>query len=210
MTTTSREKHSITNRYTGQIIAEGDYDSLAELVVAKVANRANLDGANLYRASLTGANLTGANLTGANLDGANLYGANLDGANLTGANLDGANLYRASLTGANLTGANLDGANLYRAILTGANLTGANLAGAKHGHYTFTGKFLQIIGVSEWSSPFFAYLTADHGLRIMHGCRHFSEAEAVEHWKGRANRTMTRFCLTTAQSWAKTLLADAK
>jgi hypothetical protein len=45
-----KEKRSIKNRYTGVIIAEGEYDSLADLASAT-------------RAKLYGANLTGANLT---------------------------------------------------------------------------------------------------------------------------------------------------
>ena len=93
--------------------------------------------------------------------------------------------------------------------LRGQPLRG-KLSEAKHGDYIFTGKFMQITGVSEWPSPFFAYLTENHGLRIMHGCRHFSEAEAVKHWKGRTDRAMTRFCLNTAQAWAKSITGATK
>jgi hypothetical protein len=74
----------IKNRFTGNILVDGEYESLRH---ACEANKANLVDANLY-----GANLQGANLQGANLQGANLYCANLVDANLQGANLQGANL----------------------------------------------------------------------------------------------------------------------
>ena len=162
-----KEKRSIKNRFTGQIIAEGECNSLAELVTA---NKANLSG------------------------------ANLSGANLSGADLSGADLSEADLTRANLSGAYLDGA-----YLDGAYLDGADLSGAKHGNHVFSGKFVQLVGVSEWPSPFLAYLTEAHGLRIIHGCRHFSESEAVDHWKDRTDRAGTRLALKLAQDWAKSI-----
>ena len=96
-----------------------------------------------------------------------------------------------------------DHARLDWASLDGDRLDWARLDGAKYGEYVFTGKFIQVTGVSEWPSPFLAYLTESDGLRIMHGCRHFNEAEAVKHWADRTDRKMTRFCLATAQTWAK-------
>jgi hypothetical protein len=54
--------------------------TICELVVAAVAAKTNLGGANL-----DGANLGGADLGGAHLDGANLGGAYLSGADLSGA-----------------------------------------------------------------------------------------------------------------------------
>ena len=117
----------IKNRWTGNLIFEGEFDCLRDAVAKARANLygANLSGANLSGADLSGANLSGANLSGANLSGANLSGANLSRANLSGANLSGADLSRANLSGANLSGANLSRANLSRADLSGANLSGA-------------------------------------------------------------------------------------
>jgi hypothetical protein len=44
-----------------------------------------------------------------------------------------------------------------------------------------------------------------HGLRIQHGCRHFSIAEAHEHWKGRADRAGMRVALAMVELWAVSL-----
>jgi uncharacterized protein YjbI with pentapeptide repeats len=106
--------------------------TICELVVAAVAAKTNLHGADLYGADLHGADLHGADLGSANLYGADLRGADLSSANLHGANLGGADLYGANLGGANLPHANLHGADLYGADLGGANLGGANLRGAKN------------------------------------------------------------------------------
>jgi uncharacterized protein YjbI with pentapeptide repeats len=99
-----KEAREIKNRWTGKIIAAGEYNSLAELAMA---SKGNLTDANLRDANLTGADLTGADLTDANLTGADLTDANLTDANLTGADLTGAGLRDANLTGADLTGAGL-------------------------------------------------------------------------------------------------------
>ena len=74
-------KIQIKNRFTGNIIIEGEEENL-KVFIAKNSG-ANLSGANLYRAYLSGANLSGANLSRANLSGADLSGANLSGANLS-------------------------------------------------------------------------------------------------------------------------------
>ncbi|MDE1946254.1 MAG: pentapeptide repeat-containing protein [Patescibacteria group bacterium] len=128
----------IKHRYTGVVLYEGT-GTVAEVLTAAVAARANLWGADLARAYLWGANLGYANLRGANLADANLAGANLADANLTGANLADANLRGADLTGANLQGANLARANLVRADLAGANLQGANLVRANLGYANLAG-----------------------------------------------------------------------
>jgi hypothetical protein len=79
----------IKNRYTGNIILCGEYESIKDCLEK---NRgANLRGANLRGANLEGANLEGAYLEGAYLEDANLRGANLRGANLRGAYLEDAN-----------------------------------------------------------------------------------------------------------------------
>ena len=82
------EKVTIHNRFTGEIIHEGDAENVKELLISLVK-----DGADLR-----GADLRGANLRGADLYGADLYGADLDGADLDGANLDGEKLAVAPLT----------------------------------------------------------------------------------------------------------------
>ena len=67
-------------KYDGTIIWQGDAVNIKVALIAAIADRANLYGADLSGANLSGANLSGANLYGANLSGANLYGANLYGA----------------------------------------------------------------------------------------------------------------------------------
>ena len=83
-------KLSIVNRWTGQVIVEGEYDDIKSLLEAHRGS--NLRGANLCGANLCGANLCEADLCGADLRGANLCEADLCGADLRGANLCGANL----------------------------------------------------------------------------------------------------------------------
>ncbi len=75
---------------------------------------------------------------------------------LRGADLDGAYLDGADLRGADLEGADLHGAYLAHTILIDA--------GQDHRGYRFVG------------------VPAKEGLRILAGCRWFSECEAVVHW----------------------------
>jgi len=113
----------IANRWSGNVIWEGEASSLMDAVLKAKEVSANLSGADLRGANLRGADLSGANLSAANLSGANLRGANLSGADLRGANLSDANLSGANLSDANLSGANLSGANLSDANLSDANLS---------------------------------------------------------------------------------------
>ncbi len=119
----------IRNRFTGNIIISGEYESIKHCLER---NRANLQEANLRGADLQEADLRGADLQEADLWGADLRGADLRRAYLRRANLWEADLRGAELQGANLRGANLRGADLRGADLWGADLRGADLWGAKY------------------------------------------------------------------------------
>ena len=85
-------KIEIKNRWTGNILFEGDFSCLSEAVKVAVKSGADLSGANLSCADLSRANLSRADLSGANLSRAYLSGAALSCANLSGADLSGADL----------------------------------------------------------------------------------------------------------------------
>ena len=150
----------IKNRFTDEVIAEGDTVRQAAENNKASLYRANLNEANLYGANLDGANLKGANLNGANLNRASLYeaslaGANLNRASLYGASLYGASLYGASLYEANLAGANLDGANLNRADLAGAKgvvMSGTSPRGYSHWAWIKSGAIVYRAGCREFHS----------------------------------------------------------
>ena len=61
----------------GDLIFEGDFPSMKELVLAAVAAKKSLSSANLSSANLSSANLRSANLSFADLSSANLSSANL-------------------------------------------------------------------------------------------------------------------------------------
>jgi len=94
-------KIEIKNRYSGEIILCGEYESVKDCLEEN-------HGANLYRADLRGADLREANLYGTNLREADLREANLCEANLREADLRGANLREADLCGANYNGEKLE------------------------------------------------------------------------------------------------------
>ena len=106
----------------GDLIFEGDFPSMRELVLAAVAARKSLSFANLSSANLSSANLRSANLRSADLSSANLSFANLSSANLSSANLRSANLSSANLRSANLSFADLSSADLSFADLSFADL----------------------------------------------------------------------------------------
>ena len=85
-------KLSIVNRWSGEVIIEGEHDDIKSLLEDNC-------GANLYGADLSGADLSGANLCRADLREANLCRANLSGANLSRAIIkEGITLKRSPLT----------------------------------------------------------------------------------------------------------------
>jgi hypothetical protein len=180
---------NIKNRYTNEIIAEGE--TVKQIAINNKTNLrgADLRGANLYGANLYGADLYGADLYGADLRGANLYGADLRGADLYGADLYGADLRGADLYGADLYGANLRGANLYGADLRGANLRGANLygadlRGAKYGNNELLIKYLTIGPIGSRNDYLQIFITDKQKL-VKTGC--FSGS--IEELKRAVNKT---------------------
>ena len=76
-------------------------------------------------------------------------------------------LSRANLSGANLSRANLSGANLYGANLSRANLSRANL----------------IVGAQRSDGYRFLGYKDNGCLMVRAGCRYFTAAKAVQHWK---------------------------
>jgi len=91
-------KIKIKNRFNESIIFETDAESLGAAVIAAIAAKTYLYGANLSRADLSGAYLSGANLSRANLSRANLSVADLSDADLSRANLSRADLSVADLS----------------------------------------------------------------------------------------------------------------
>jgi hypothetical protein len=120
----------IKSRWSDRIVASGEAESLRDLVIKKVAERAVLSGADLRGAVLSGADLRGADLRDADLRGADLRDAVLRGAVLRG----------ADLRGAVLRGADLRGADLRDAVLSGADLSGAQRQIATDGGAMFDGE----------------------------------------------------------------------
>ena len=143
----------IRNRWTSDIIAEGE-----TLLAAAESKKANLREADLYGADLYMANLSGANLRRATLRGANLCEADLSRANLSGANL----------CEANLSGANLSGADLREADLCGANLSGADFRGAKYGEDSLL-KYLAIGPIGSRNDYLQVFITCNN-VAVRTGC----------------------------------------
>ena len=130
----------IKNRYNGDIIVSGKYESIKEALENN--SDANLSGADLRGAYLSDANLSGAYLSDANLSDANLSGADLSDADLRGVNLSGADLRGANLCGADLSDANLsDAKNILLPIIS--------ITGSKHFVYSHNNNIL--IGCENWS-----------------------------------------------------------
>ncbi len=82
-----------------------DGGDIRRLLITKICENCDLEGADLRRKNLSNANLRGAELTDAILYSTNLRGADLSNANLRGAELSSAILFSANLRGADLTGA---------------------------------------------------------------------------------------------------------
>ncbi len=116
----------------GDVIFEGDFSCISDLVTAALAAKKSLSYADLRSANLSSANLRSANLSSANLRSAYLRSANLRYANLRYANLSSADLSSANLSYADLSSANLRSANLRSANLRSANLRSADLSSIKH------------------------------------------------------------------------------
>jgi len=66
-------KITIKNRFTDEIMHEGEYDSLRDMISSLVSKGKSLSGANLSGADLSDAYLSGANLSRANLSGAYMW-----------------------------------------------------------------------------------------------------------------------------------------
>jgi len=167
-------KLSIVNRWSGEVIIEGEHDDIKSLLEDNC-------GANLYGADLSGADLSGANLCRADLREANLCRADLREANLCRANLSGANLSEANLCRADLREADLSGANLY-----GANLSGANLSRAiiKEG-ITLKRSPLTVGPVGSRSDTLLIFNTNEDGAYYKTGCFLGSEAEFIAKLNGK-------------------------
>ena len=96
----------------------------------------------------------------------------------------GVSLGEADLCGAYLRGADLGGADMSGAYLRGADLRGAYLRGAC---------LNEVISLLDCGTPYswrIVVVRHDDGVRIAAGCRWFTFAEAVAHWRDRADRKL--------------------
>ena len=112
-------KIEIKNRFTGEVICDGDFADLRDCIVK---NKADLRNADLRCADLRGADLRYADLRNADLRGADLRCADLRCADLRDADLRYADLRNADLWDADLRCADLRNADLRNADLRNADL----------------------------------------------------------------------------------------
>ena len=125
-------KFQIKNRWTGELIVEGDFSSLAELVRDAVRRRVSLRDSNLSDSNLSGSDLRYSNLRYSNLRYSNLRGSNLSGSDLSGSDLSGSDLSGSDLRGSDLSGSDLSGSeNAERAIAVTRILPEGSLIGWK-------------------------------------------------------------------------------
>ena len=88
---TPRDKRYRLTRWE-RVYSVGMAELTREEILAKVAGKESLKGANLSGANLSVTRMSYADMRGADLTGADLNGANLNEANLSTANLNGAKL----------------------------------------------------------------------------------------------------------------------
>lgn len=186
----------IRQRYSDDVLFEGDYPSVKMAVAAAVREDVSLENADLREADLMGAGLEGARLEGARLEGADLRGARLGrarlrGAHLGSADLEGALLKDADLGDADLRGANLGRANLQGAYLRGIDLRGAYLGGADLtdadlGGARFRGSYIRGAGLIDAGQDSrgwrFIGCRFNGGVWVAAGCRWLSLSDARSHW----------------------------
>jgi len=141
----------IKSRWDGRVLYSAGGESLRDVVVQAVRERADLRDADLR----------GSNLRDSNLRDANLRGSDLRGADLSNSDLSNSDLSNADLSGVNLRDANLIGANLRDAYLRGANLIGSNLIGARS---------ILMLGPLGSRSDYLTAYTTDAGVYVRAGC----------------------------------------
>ena len=134
----------IKNRFTGTVILEGAFGTVAELISANSGSNlsySDLKGSNLSYTDLKGSNLSYTDLSGSNLSYTDLSGSNLSYSDLKGSNLSYTDLSYSDIKGSNLSYTDLKGSNLSYTDLSGSNLSGSNLKGSNFS-YTKSGDLI--------------------------------------------------------------------
>ena len=134
----------IKNRFTGTVILEGAFGTVAELISANSGSNlsySDLKGSNLSYTDLKGSNLSYSDLSGSNLSYTDLSGSNLSYSDLKGSNLSYTDLSYSDIKGSNLSYTDLKGSNLSYTDLSGSNLSGSNLKGSNFS-YTKSGDLI--------------------------------------------------------------------
>ena len=110
----------IKNRYNGNIILSGKYESIKDALEKN-------SGTDLRGCDLSGSNLRYSSLRGCNLRYSDLRYSDLSDSDLRGCNLTGSKLSDSNLRYSDLTGSKLSDSDLRYSDLRGCNLRGCNL-----------------------------------------------------------------------------------
>ena len=76
-------KHQIKNRWTGEVIYEGEAETLRDLVATAVKEKVSLSDSDLRDSNLRGSDLSDSDLRGSNLRGSDLSDSDLRGSDLS-------------------------------------------------------------------------------------------------------------------------------
>lgn len=132
-------------------------------------------------------NMSEIDLAGTNFAGQDLSNMNLAGMNLEDCNFNGANLINANLAGCDLRDAHFDRTRMTGASVIGADLRDTNFANVEARHVDG----IALMGeLDQWSVYGYPLKMGDNDFRLMirAGCRHFTLAEARDHWEGNDDR----------------------
>ena len=166
----------IKNRFTGTVILEGAFGTVAELISANSGS--NLSYSDLKGSNLSYTDLKGSNLSYSDLSGSNLSYTDLSGSNLSYSNLSGSNFIGSNLSGSNFIGSNFSGSNLSYTDLSGSNLSGSNFSYTKSGDLIISA--IYSIGPIGSRSDYLQCWAFDNGDRqYKTGCFSGTESEFI-------------------------------
>ncbi|HXI43916.1 MAG TPA: hypothetical protein VNH83_28295 [Bryobacteraceae bacterium] len=121
-------------------------------------------------------------------------GGTIEGGTILGGTILGGTILGGTIWGGTIKGGTIKGGTIWGGTILGGTIT--DKAIVKIGE-----DYVTLLSVAEWGA-ITGHRTTD-GWVIVCGCRRFTLAEAMDHWKGREDRTGTRMAVDVIAQIAK-------
>jgi hypothetical protein len=166
---------------------------------AFIGPRVAVRGGTIWGGTIEGGTIEGGTILGGTIWGGTIEGGTIEGGTIEGGTIEGGTILGGTIWGGTIEGGTIEGGTIEGGTILGGTILGGTIS--ENAIIKIGEDYVTLLSVAEWGA-ITGHRTTD-GWVIVCGCRRFTLAEAMDHWKDREDRAGTRMAVDVIAQIAK-------